>query len=299
MQKGGLLLVAVLALSLVLLSPNALADMNVVVSTLTIQVYADGSAYMTQHIVAKASATSVSVRLLSSVLSSGVIVTDENGAPLEYAVTGTNITVYTLGATGVTIRYDTLNLTSKIGIVWTIEFSADYNTTLVLPPQSTLTYVSGTPTTLQVQNGSPTATLSPGRWKVSYGVSIGTVTSSETTTTASQPGGSFGAIPGGATTVVASALVAALALASIVLLRRRGPSDGAASGLRPDDVRVLDFISEKGGKVLEPEIRARFALPKTSAWRQIKRLERLGYVKVTKIGSQNQIELVRKREQGA
>jgi len=64
--------------------------------------------------------------------------------------------------------------------------------------------------------------------------------------------------------------------------------------LRPDDVKVIEFISEKGGKVLEPEIRMRFALPKTSAWRQIKRLERLGYVKVTKIGSQNQIELLKK-----
>jgi uncharacterized membrane protein len=69
--------------------------------------------------------------------------------------------------------------------------------------------------------------------------------------------------------------------------------------LRPDDVQVINFIQEKGGKVLEPEIRMRFALPKTSAWRQIKRLERLGYVKVTKIGSQNQIELLKKREQGA
>jgi uncharacterized membrane protein len=58
----------------------------------------------------------------------------------------------------------------------------------------------------------------------------------------------------------------------------------------------LNFIQEKGGKVLEPEIRTKFALPKTSAWRQIKRLERFGYVKVTKIGSQNQIELVKERK---
>ncbi|MDA4126248.1 MAG: winged helix DNA-binding protein, partial [Thaumarchaeota archaeon] len=75
-----------------------------------------------------------------------------------------------------------------------------------------------------------------------------------------------------------------------------GPISGE---LRPDDVQVLNFIQEKGGKVLEPEIRTRFALPKTSAWRQIKRLERLGYVKVTKIGSQNQIEILRQRDLGA
>ena len=80
--------------------------------------------------------------------------------------------------------------------------------------------------------------------------------------------------------------------------RRRGLGQISVE-LRPDDVQVLNFIQEKGGKVLEPEIRTRFALPKTSAWRQIKRLERLGYVKVTKIGSQNQIEILRQRDGGA
>ncbi len=288
---------AVLAVALFLLVPTAVADGNVVSSTITVQVYADGSAYMTQHISARPTATTVSVRLLSSLLT-GVVVTDQGGAPLEYALSGANITIYTLGATGVNLRYDTLNLTSKTGTVWTIEFSTDYNTTLTLPQQSTLTYVSGTPTTLQVQNGSPTATLSPGRWKVSYGVSIGPVTT-QTTSTSSQPQGPFGGVPGGPATLVAVALILALVGASLFMLKRRGTQGGSAAGLRPDDAQVLNFISEKGGKVLEPEIRTRFALPKTSAWRQIKRLERLGYVKVTKVGSQNQIELVKKREQGA
>ena len=80
---------------------------------------------------------------------------------------------------------------------------------------------------------------------------------------------------------------------------KKGGIGPVSKDLRPDDVQVLNFIQEKGGKVLEPEIRMRFALPKTSAWRQIKRLERLGYVKVTKIGSQNQIEILKERGAGA
>ena len=95
---------------------------------------------------------------------------------------------------------------------------------------------------------------------------------------------------------LAGIALAFVALAALLYLRGRknGPLDSQNLELRPDDVKVIEFISEKGGKVLEPEIRMRFALPKTSAWRQIKRLERLGYVKVTKIGSQNQIELLKK-----
>jgi uncharacterized membrane protein len=84
----------------------------------------------------------------------------------------------------------------------------------------------------------------------------------------------------------------------LLLLRkkRHDKSVPTAPELRPDDAKVIGFISEKGGKVMEPEIRTKFALPKTSAWRQIKRLERLGHIKVTKIGSQNQIELVKSNQ---
>ena len=96
--------------------------------------------------------------------------------------------------------------------------------------------------------------------------------------------------------LLAAVAVAFVAAAALLYLRsrRNARRDSQNPELRPDDVKVIEFISEKGGKVLEPEIRMRFALPKTSAWRQIKRLERLGYVKVTKIGSQNQIELLKK-----
>lgn len=103
---------------------------------------------------------------------------------------------------------------------------------------------------------------------------------------------------GGTTYLVAVGALALVAIAAASLYVIRGRTfrlDRQGTELRPDDVKVIEFLSEKGGKVLEPEIRMRFALPKTSAWRQIKRLERLGYVKVTKIGSQNQVELLRKR----
>ncbi len=63
--------------------------------------------------------------------------------------------------------------------------------------------------------------------------------------------------------------------------------------LRPEDLEVLGFIRDRGGKVVEAEVRERFAVPRTSAWRQIKRLEQTGHVRIRKVGSQNLIELVR------
>jgi uncharacterized membrane protein len=264
---------------------------------LKVQVYSDGYSLVTQQVAASASAASVEVPLLSDVVSN-LVAADQNGSPLSYRFSGgNNLTVYTLGATLVTVTYDTNSLTSKNGTVWTLEFTNLYNATVVLPQYSTLSDISGTPYSINVTDRSPEAFVGPGTWKISYGVAIAGITTVNST--------SVGPVPsvGGTSLEVLEAVVAGVAVVAgagggLMLWRRRRGLVGPGSGLRPDDVQVLNFIQERGGRVLEPEIRTRFALPKTSAWRQIKRLERLGFVKVTKIGSQNQIELLRNREPG-
>jgi uncharacterized membrane protein len=269
-------------------------------NSFSVQVYADGSTFVTQRLAVSQSSASVQVPLLTAVLSN-VVATDQNGSPLSFKISGSNITIYSLGATGVTLQYDSQNLTSKKGTVWTLAFTSAYNATVTLPRQSTLSYISGTPYSLSVQDTAPVATIPPGKWEISYGVAIGT---SSTTSTSTSPGGSgggpyLGFTPQQLVEVAAIAGVVVVAILAVRWWRRRLDLGPQGADLRPDDVQVLNFIQEKGGKVLEPEIRTRFALPKTSAWRQIKRLERMGYVKVTKIGSQNQIELVKNKEPGA
>jgi len=39
-------------------------------------------------------------------------------------------------------------------------------------------------------------------------------------------------------------------------------------------------------------LRDLLGIPKTSAWRRVKKLERLGLLRTRKIGSQNEVELV-------
>lgn len=264
----------------------------------TLTVYADGLTVVTQTISPNLNETTVSAALISSVLSD-VVVTDQAGSALYYQISGNNITVYTLGASEVVIRYETQSLTSKVGTVWSLQFSTEYNTTATLPSGSTLINISSAPVSMTTLNQSPVLVLLPGQYIISYGLPI----------TNSTGGGGTG---GGNGTKSANTpwyssflfdssviilVIAGAGTGLFFLLKRRGSGAinlEADNELRPDDLNVLQFIQEKGGKVLEPEIRIRFALPKTSAWRQIKRLERMGYVKVTKIGSQNQVELVKK-----
>ncbi len=284
--------VILLAVLLLLLS-GAPLTVGATSKSLTLKVYSDGFVSVSQTFSADAKASSVQLSLLSAEVSD-LVATDQNGSPLSYSFLsgGSNITVYTLGATLVNLNYDTDNLTAKNGTVWTLTFSASFNSTLVLPQFSTLGWVSGTPYSINQTDNYPEMTLSPGSWKISYGIPLGASTTTATTSTGQSPGGGI------LTTLEWELTAAGVVVAAVAFYwwwRSRGI--GPVSGdLRPDDVQVLNFIQEKGGKVLEPEIRMRFAFPKTSAWRQIKRLERLGYVKVTKIGSQNQIELLKDRK---
>ena len=61
--------------------------------------------------------------------------------------------------------------------------------------------------------------------------------------------------------------------------------------LRQEDKDMIAFISEKGGRVFESELRKKFLLPRTTMWRAVKRLEREGIVEIEKVDQQNLIKL--------
>ena len=268
--------------------------------SLVMTVYSNGYVWISQTIPVDHSSVSVQIPLVAATVSD-LVATDQNGSPLSYSFVsgGRNVTIYNLGATEVALTYDTDNLTSKSGTVWSFGFAVLYNSTVVLPDHSTLVSVSGTPYTINETDGTPELTLAPGVWTIDYGVPF-SVSSVTTGTSASSTGSSF--TSGAQGSLVSPDEVVGLALATAAIVSglfyfwwKRRQKATSVGELRPDDIRVLDFIREKGGRVIEPEVRMKFALPKTSAWRQIKRLERLGYVKVAKIGSQNQIELLKER----
>jgi uncharacterized membrane protein len=66
------------------------------------------------------------------------------------------------------------------------------------------------------------------------------------------------------------------------------------SELRLDDKEVIRFIADSGGEVFANEIRDRFDIPRTSAWRMIRRLISLGIVEEKKIGGQSLIKITEK-----
>jgi len=61
--------------------------------------------------------------------------------------------------------------------------------------------------------------------------------------------------------------------------------------LRTEDKEVLRFLSENSGEVFASEIRDRFDMPRSSAWRLIRRLKGLEIIEETKVGNQSLVRI--------
>lgn len=254
----------------------------------TLTVFRDGLVRVTQVLVVNQSVPAIKLSLLSPSVGN-VLVLDQANLPLSYEISRGNITIFTVGASQVTLEYDTTDLTRKEGGVWTLILNTSYDTTVVLPRDSIVTYVSELPAATSSRDRQPTLVLTPGIWEISYAVPI-QVPATTATTIPPSPLATTPLLVG-----IGSAVVIAAAVGLILLRRRRTatlePSENVEP--RPDDKQVLQFLSERGGRAMETEIRSKFLLPKTTAWRQIKRLERMGFVRIRRVGSQNEIELIK------
>jgi uncharacterized membrane protein len=63
------------------------------------------------------------------------------------------------------------------------------------------------------------------------------------------------------------------------------------SDLRLEDREVIKFLAETNGEAFATEIRDRFDMPRSSAWRLIRRLVSLGIVEEVKIGNQSLVRV--------
>ena len=272
-------------------------------------VYRDGWVHVKVEAAVDPTEPSATLQLLSSSINN-VLVTDEGGGPLAYDVRGANITVYTLGASKVVLEYDTVALTSMTAGVWTISFTSPYPLTLVLPENATIMYFNAPPSSIKSEGAGGGSRLvlelSPGSWEISYVLEAPIISpppSPAPPTTPPQGGAQPPQqpsppilLPNALMLAVGAMVVVAVAL-SLFLLKRRGgvarvvSSATCLGALDEGEAKVVELLRLKGGGALEAEIREALGLPKTTAWRLVRRLERKGLVVVRKVGNQNVVEL--------
>jgi len=250
------------------------------VSEYRLTVYRDGVVHVITRLSVNETEPTATVQLLSSD-AYNILAVDENKQPLSYDLNGSSLTVYALGASSVTVEYDTDALTSKAAGVWTLKLTAPYQLTVTLPENSTILYLSSPPASITVEGSMITLTLQPGEWEVSY----------ELPTPAPSPQPSPNPQPASQWIqyAVLAAVVTVIIAALLVFVKRRRRAESLRT---EEEAEVVRFIKENGGRALEAELREVFPhIPRTSMWRLIRRLERRGVVRVRKVGMQNVVEL--------
>jgi uncharacterized membrane protein len=255
----------------------------------TMTVYRDGWVHVNVEVIVDPTEPSTTFQLLSSSVNN-VLVIDEEGEPLAYDVSGTNITVYTLGASKVVLEYDTIALTSMSAGVWTTSFTTPHPLTLILPENATIIYFNAPPSSIKSEGARLALELSPGSWEISYVLEAPTI--SPPPQGGTRPPQQAPLFPANALVLAVGVIVVAITL-SLFLLKRRGGVARAIGleALDEDEVKVIEVLRSRGGRALEVEIREALGLPKTTAWRLVRRLEKKGLVVVRKVGNQNVVEL--------
>jgi len=283
--------IAVIAAAIIvsLASATVTAQSTFTVDSAELAVYRDGLVHVTQTVTVDELAPEITLPLLSSSIEN-VIVVDGNQQVVDYEVNGADLSVFTLGATQISVDYDTVALTMKEAEVWTLIVDTPHASAVFLPQNSTVIYLNTVPTSIETSSTGIKMSLASGHWEISYVLPL---------TSGDGPddnGSPDSAIPWD---YIISAIVAVIAVViSIILIirRRRAPNVKKAVKAHPqlkkEDKEVIEFLAEKGGQAFEAEIRERFPdMPRTSLWRLVRRLERLEIVEVKKIGLENQVQL--------
>ena len=282
----GLKLVGIL---LLVLLPVAHLVSAYTVSSLVLTVYGDGYVGVSYEILPDDYTSQITLPLLGSHYEN-VIVEDENGNPLNYQLENGTLLIYTGNSELVNVSYYTPDLTSKKGIVWTLSVSSEEPFTVVLPESAIVVDLSDIP--LEIAGNS--ITMPPGNQSISYTLE-GRTTS-----------GGAGEAPIGESSTILLVIggIALAAGAAYFGLKKKSQLFGGRMptreefeakldnlDLNEDEKRALLYIFDKGGKASQAEVREAIGLPKTTAWRMFKRLERKGLVKILKGKKENWVEL--------
>lgn len=236
------------------------------------------------------------------------VVKGDNGSILSGEIADDIATIQTLDSANISVNYDIHDLISKEGRVWTFSFDSPTDYSLLMPENSVIVGMDVLPSNMEQIDEQIKLELFAGPTNIEYifGITPDTISA--------QPESSFDY-----TTIalIAGPIAAAGAGVAILLKKKQSkpqiqvtekqtqltekqtPTESIDTdtifNLRPemreDDKEIIKFISKNGGQVFESDLRKKFLQPRTTMWRAVKRLERLGVVEIYKKDLLNMVKL--------
>jgi len=274
--------------------------------TLDFTIYQDGSTHVFYELDADPLELEITVELFGEMIENITII-GEDGFLLSNEINHNLAVIETFGASHISIDYDTQDLVSKTGKIWSFSVDASVQYSLLTPKDSVIIEMSNFPLSMQVDNEQSYLTFPPGQTNISYYIS--TLASAQST----QP------IPEDATDnslILYAGIIAAVGIAAIIAIKKSRSSKAIEPSvtiqkeeqpkpqsldpeaifkikrdLREDDKEIINFISANGGQAYESELRKKFLQPRTTMWRAVKRLERQGIIEIEKKDLQNIVKL--------
>lgn len=227
----------------------------------------------------------------------------EDGTTLPGEIIEDKVMIQTSDYSSIIINYDIHDLISKEGRVWTFSFDSPTSYSLLMPENSVIVGMDIIPENMEQLGSQIKLEIPTGPAQIDYIFST-----LETPPTPSES--SFDSVTIG---LIVGPIVAA-AIASVIVAKKRQskpqlqtviqippkPTTDALTpdtifslrpNMREDDKEIVRFISENGGEVFESDLRKKFLQPRTTMWRAVKRLERLGVVEIYKKDLLNMVKL--------
>jgi len=266
--------------------------------TLDLIIFQDGSTHVSSMIEVDPLESDFTVNLFGNSIDNLVAV-GENDFLLSIETTGNSALVETFGSSTISIDYDTHDLVSKEGRIWTFSIQAPSDYTLLMPQNSIIVGISDLPQNMELVNEQTKFSFQNGPNEINY--ILETPTSSST----SEPLDNSLIFIGGA--IASAGIIGAIFLRKFQRTTKKiettqtqkasieTPDPENIFRLRPnlreDDKEIVNFIFNNGGQALESELRKKFLQPRTSMWRAVKRLERQGIIEIVKKDLQNLVKL--------
>ena len=274
--------------------------------TLDFTIYPDGSTHVFYELDVDPLELEVLIELFGEMIENITII-DEDGFLLSNEINRNSAVIETFGASQISIDYDTQDLVSKDGKIWTFSVDAPEQYSVVTPKNSVIIEMSNFPISMQVENEQSHLIFPSGQTNISYYIS--TLASAQPIQPTPEGGGSDNPL-----ILYLGGIAAAAIVAAIVVLKRKSriPESSitvkeseqpkpqsldpesifkAKQDLREDDKEIVNFLSANGGQAYESELRKKFLLPRTTMWRAVKRLERQGIIEIEKKDLQNIVRL--------
>ena len=280
--------------------------------TLELIIYSDGSTHVSRQIDVDPLEPDFELDLFGQSIDNFVAIGD-TGFLLSEEIIGNKAIIDKFGSTSITIDYDVHDLISKEGRVWTFSFNSPSDYTLLMPKNSVIVGMSGLPTNMELVDDQPKLELGAGLSEINYIFS--SINTTNNLPISNDSSFSYTAVIGG--------LIIAAIIGVVIVLKRKQSKSSVLTihtesipvkqsettsvdtetifsfrpEMREDDKEIIKFISDNGGQALESELRKKFLQPRTTMWRAVKRLERLGVIEIDKKDLQNLVKLKKDLEE--